>query len=81
VGVLKAHQGQGIGRALLTSLIDWAAKRGKRRLALTVREDNAAAESLYRRLGFEREGTLRDQVRCQGVYRAEHLMALILNDC
>jgi ribosomal protein S18 acetylase RimI-like enzyme len=78
VGVLRRHQAIGIGRALMTSLIGWARSQGKRRLALTVREDNVAARSLYRAVGFEWEGTLRDQTRSAGVYRAEHLMALIL---
>ncbi len=80
IGVLKAHQGGGIGHGLLSNLVLWARRQGKHRLALSVREDNEPARALYRRLGFEWEGTLRDQSRSQGVYRAEHIMALILKD-
>jgi ribosomal protein S18 acetylase RimI-like enzyme len=80
VGVLERAQGAGIGRAMLEELVRWARAQRKRRLALTVREDNLRAQSLYRGIGFEIEGTLKDQVRSQGVYRAEHLMALILTE-
>ncbi|MBI1776707.1 MAG: GNAT family N-acetyltransferase [Proteobacteria bacterium] len=80
VGVLAEHQGLGIGQAMLAALLGWARRHEVRRIALSVREDNVRAEALYRRIGFEREGTLRDQSRAAGVFRAEHVMALILKD-
>jgi len=61
MGVHDAHVGRGIGTALLAALVDsadnWFAIR---RLELTVYTDNATAIRLYRRFGFETEGTLRD---------------------
>ena len=61
MGVHDDHVGQGIGTALLSAIIDaadlWFAIR---RLELTVYADNHTAVRLYRRHGFEPEGTLRD---------------------
>jgi putative acetyltransferase len=60
MGVHDDHVGQGIGTALLRALIDTADNwLGIRRMELTVYTDNAPAIALYRRHGFEVEGTLR----------------------
>ncbi len=60
MGVHDDHVGQGIGTALLRALIDTADNwLGIRRMELTVYADNAPAIALYRRHGFEAEGTLR----------------------
>lgn len=52
VGVDAAVQGRGVGRALMTTLIDVAAGRGAARLMLEVREDAVPARRLYESLGF-----------------------------
>jgi L-phenylalanine/L-methionine N-acetyltransferase len=60
IWVLPEAQGQGIGRALMEALIDSAENwMGVRRLELVVNADNARAIALYRRCGFELEGTHR----------------------
>ncbi len=61
MGVHDAYVGNGLGSRLLTSLLDvaddwWAL----RRIELTVNADNERAIGLYKRMGFEREGVLRD---------------------
>ena len=61
MGVHDAYVGNGLGSRLLTSLLDvaddwWAL----RRIELTVNADNGRAIGLYERMGFEREGVLRD---------------------
>lgn len=43
---------RGVGRALLTGLLEEAARRGCQRVLLEVAADNAAALALYRRQGF-----------------------------
>lgn len=48
--------GQGIGSALLTALIEEAARRGCTELFLEVRTDNLRAQRLYRRHGFAEIG-------------------------
>lgn len=53
VGVDPAHQGRGLGRALLDAALHWAfVQRGLPKVALTVRSDRGPALALYRRAGF-----------------------------
>lgn len=54
VAVAPALQGKGVGGVLLRRLVDEAASLGASRLLLEVRADNAAAQRLYEREGFER---------------------------
>ncbi|WP_299593547.1 GNAT family N-acetyltransferase [uncultured Tateyamaria sp.] len=70
MGVHDAHVGQGIGTALLSALLDvaddwWALQR----VELTVNVNNSRAIHLYERMGFEREGLLRDYGLRGGVLR------------
>jgi L-phenylalanine/L-methionine N-acetyltransferase len=60
ITVDKAWHGRGVGTQLMQALLD-AADRwlGVLRIELTVYTDNAAAIALYRKFGFEIEGTLR----------------------
>jgi L-phenylalanine/L-methionine N-acetyltransferase len=69
ISVAKDSQQQGIGSRLMAALID-AADRwlGCLRLELTVYTDNAAAIALYRKFGFEHEGTLRAYALRDGRY-------------
>jgi ribosomal-protein-alanine N-acetyltransferase len=53
IGVAPAARGRGLGRRLLTALVDEAAARGATSLLLEVRADNPAAIALYRSAGFE----------------------------
>lgn len=46
-------RGLGVGRALLTHLLDAAGRRGARRVFLEVRADNPVAQALYASEGFE----------------------------
>jgi ribosomal-protein-alanine N-acetyltransferase len=53
IAVDPAHQGRGIGRALLYSLLNFAAEHGESRGMLEVRESNSRAQRLYLSAGFE----------------------------
>ena len=68
MGVHDDHVGQGLGTRLLSSLLevadDWWALR---RVELTVNADNTRAIELYKRMGFEQEGLLRDYALRGGV--------------
>jgi len=50
--VLSAARGRGIGRLLLAAVIEHAQAHGYCAVTLEVRTDNAAAQALYRSLGF-----------------------------
>jgi len=78
VGVLQAHAGRGVGTALFRTLEEWARNIGVHRLELTVMTHNAAAVALYRKMGFEVEGTARDTLLVDGRYVDEYLMAKLL---
>ena len=76
MAVAKHAQGQGVGTALMTAIIDWADNWAQLlRLELTVYPDNDAALALYRKFGFVHEGTLRAYALRNGVYIDAHCMA------
>lgn len=56
VSVTEGFRKQGIGRALLVSLMDYAKWKGARTLFLEVRADNEYAQRLYKHMGFEAIG-------------------------
>lgn len=53
-------RGQGVGDALIQSVIQWAKERRARRLILDVVDGNRHAIALYRRHGFADEGFIEE---------------------
>ena len=78
MGVLKEQRGEGIGAALVESLIDWAKSKGLRRIQLSVFARNTGAIRLYRRLGFVVEGTKREAIQIGDQYEDLVEMARIV---
>jgi ribosomal protein S18 acetylase RimI-like enzyme len=77
LGVAATHRGQGLGSRLLGATVDTAEGRGLTRIELTVRSDNAPAIALYRRFGFELEGSCRRFMMVDHRYYDALLMARI----
>jgi RimJ/RimL family protein N-acetyltransferase len=75
LGVRRDHWRQGLGRALVKTLLDWADSRGIVRVALEVVETNGGAIRLYEALGFEHEGRLRCRTKLGNTYFDNCLMA------
>jgi ribosomal protein S18 acetylase RimI-like enzyme len=77
MGLAVAPQARrrGVGAALLTAAEQHARARGARKLSLRVLGTNEGALRLYGRLGFEREGVLRDEFFIDGRYTDDVLMA------
>lgn len=78
IGVREASSGRGVGTALLRELTAWAERHGVHRLELTVMAHNERALALYRKSGFEVEGTRRDALLVDGRYVDELYLARIL---
>ncbi|HXV32373.1 MAG TPA: GNAT family protein [Gaiellaceae bacterium] len=79
LGVRAAASGRGIGTALLRALDTWAAEHGVHRLELTVMAHNERAIALYRKCGYELEGTRRHSLRVEGRWVDELAMAKLLS--
>lgn len=53
--VAEAHEGRGVGRALMAAAEGWARERGHRILVLETGAANAGARAFYARLGYAEE--------------------------
>src|SRR5689334_8130999 len=69
ISVSPKAQGQGVGRALMQALCDYADRWAQvLRIELTVYADNARAIALYRKFGFEHEGNMKAYAMRDGLY-------------
>lgn len=77
ISVLKDYWGNRIGYNLLSHLIGWV-KNNKaiKKINLEVREDNKSAIALYKKLGFELEGTIRKNFFADGKYYDSYIMGM-----
>lgn len=76
ISVAKEAQRRGVGSALMAAMCDYADRWvGVLRLELSVYVDNAPAIALYRKFGFEIEGTHRAYAMRDGAYVDAHAMA------
>ncbi|MFZ5966934.1 MAG: GNAT family N-acetyltransferase [Bacillota bacterium] len=79
ISIEKDHWGIGIGKKLMQTAIQWAKGNGISRITLQVDTENFRALNLYLKLGFEVEGTLRNEmILSDGSYRNAYTMALLL---
>jgi len=60
VGVIAQHRGQGIARALMARITEWAVAQGSIAMMLEVKTDNTAAISLYESLGYSKLNIRKD---------------------
>jgi ribosomal-protein-alanine N-acetyltransferase len=67
LAVDPSRWGRGTGTALLTALVDEAARRGCTEVLLEVRQDNPRARRLYQREGFTEVGIRRGYYQPSGV--------------
>jgi RimJ/RimL family protein N-acetyltransferase len=79
--VVDGHRGGGIGRALLSALIDWARAGGAHKVSLSVWPTNHPAIGLYARFGFQVEGRRhRQHRRRSGALWDSVVMGLVLDE-
>jgi ribosomal protein S18 acetylase RimI-like enzyme len=77
LALLPEFRGQGVGGRLVRQTLDAARAFGLHRVELTVREDNKNAIALYRKIGFEIEGLMRDAIKVDDICENVVLMALL----
>ncbi|MGC6769668.1 GNAT family N-acetyltransferase [Enterococcus sp. LJL51] len=79
IGLLPSIQGKGLGTMLFEELDRWAEKMGVTRLELTVVTVNEGAVALYKKSGFEIEGTKRKAIYQDGRFLDEYYMSKIFD--
>ena len=77
LGVLRTHWGQGVASALLGEALAWSRRAGLVRVELTVHTTNQRAIAVYKRSGFQVEGTRRRSLLVAGRYVDEYLMSIL----
>lgn len=81
ISVAEEFQGRGVGRALMTAVIDLADNwYNLRRLEIEVYTDNDVAIRLYERFGFVIEGTHRSYAYREGSFVDAYSMARLRNE-
>ena len=80
MSVKKDYRNQGVGKALLASLLEWAESSPLiEKICLEVFADNEHAIRLYKRFGFKEEGTKSNAIKhSDGIYHDMILMAYFL---
>jgi ribosomal protein S18 acetylase RimI-like enzyme len=79
VALLPEFRGRGLGERLMRQTLDAARTFGLHRVELTVREDNTNAIGLYRKIGFEAEGLLRNAIKIDEAYENVVMMGLLFS--
>ncbi|GLR13801.1 ribosomal protein S18-alanine N-acetyltransferase [Chitinimonas viridis] len=80
LGVRQDCQRRGIARQLVETVAEQGREEGAAVMILEVRKSNAAARSLYRRLGFVENGLRKGYYRAAEGREDAVLMALILDE-
>jgi RimJ/RimL family protein N-acetyltransferase len=79
IAVLQTEWGKGIGTALFEEMERWAKSNAIVRLELTVMTHNERGINLYKKMGFEIEGTKKASIFVKGKFVDEYLMSKIIN--
>ena len=78
IGILQSYRGKGIGTELFHNVNKWASKHNISRLELTAVTENKAGLALYKKSGFEIEGTKRNSLIIDGKFFDEYYMSKLL---
>ncbi|PGS47982.1 GNAT family N-acetyltransferase [Bacillus sp. AFS041924] len=77
--IKKEYWGLSLGKLLMNSLINWAKQNDlTRKIQLVTNEDNHKAIQLYKNLGFEIEGVMKEDTFINGKYCNTLMMGLFL---
>ena len=78
ISILKSHWGKGVGSKLFEYMEKWAKDNGVKSLELTVMTHNERGIALYKKMGFEIEGTKKASICVNGNYVDEYLMSKLI---
>jgi RimJ/RimL family protein N-acetyltransferase len=78
IGILEEYRGKGIGTDLFRNVTKWAINHNISRLELTAVTQNEAGIALYKKSGFEIEGTKRNSLVIDGIPFNEYYMAKLM---
>lgn len=78
IGILNEYRGLGIGTKLFKQLEKWATEHNIHRLELSVVTRNEVGLRLYKKMGFDIEGTKRHSVYINGEFIDEYYMSKLL---
>ena len=76
--VAKSYWGRGIGRVLIERVVEHARENSIEKISLKVLDTNKRAVELYEKIGFVREGLLKDEVKIGKNYYNYIVMGLFL---
>ncbi|PEJ54378.1 GNAT family N-acetyltransferase [Bacillus sp. AFS002410] len=77
--IKKEYWGKGLGKLLMQLLIDWAKENEiTRKIQLVTSENNLKAIQLYKNLGFEIEGIMKEDTFIDGKYCNTLMMGLFI---
>lgn len=77
-GIIREHRGRGIGTKLFEELERWAREHHIHRLELTTVIHNQAGVTLYKKAGFQIEGTKKHSLMINGEFVDEYYMGKLL---
>lgn len=76
--VVTAYRRRGIGRQLMSTMLDWAQQTGFEKVTLSAFASNVAALALFARFGFAEEGRRQRQFKTGATYTDEVFLARFL---
>ena len=77
--ISQKYTGMGLGKILMNELLEWARQNGiTKKISLVTNENNKVAIELYKKLGFEVEGLLKQDNFVNGAYCNTIMMGLLL---
>ena len=78
MGVVNEYQKNNIGSLLIDKMIEYSIQNSIKRIELTVRTDNDKAIRLYKRKGFEIEGTKKSSIFTNNKFYDEFMMSKLI---
>jgi len=78
IGIRQTYTGKNLGARLLLELEAWAKSIDIKRLELTVMTENIFAVRLYKRIGYEIEGTKRMSTHLSSGFKDEYVMSKLI---